>query len=75
MAVVKMIHSSLPQSLRNQRLDDPITKHSACLVNIASFTANITIYNDGSAMAGLKDGGNVGIVTTRDPEDLSIIKT
>ena len=43
------------------------------LAQIRSFSADLTIYTDGSATAGLEDGGNAGIVTTGDPEELDII--
>ena len=43
------------------------------LAQIQSFSADLTIYTYSSVTAGLEDGGNVGIVTTGDPEELDII--
>ena len=40
---------------------------------IRSFSANIILYTDDSALAGREDGGYGGIVTTGDPEILNII--
>ena len=40
---------------------------------IRSFSTDITLYTDGSAPAGMEDGGYGGIVTIGDPEDLNII--
>ena len=55
------------------RSDDPALKRAMSLAQIRSFSADLTIYTDGSATAGLEDGGNAGIVTTGDPEELDII--
>ena len=54
-------------------MDDPVLKRAMSLAQIRSFSADLTIYTDGSATAGLEDGGNAGIVTAGDPEDLDII--
>ena len=43
------------------------------LEQIRSFSVDITLYMDGSALAGMEDSGYWGIVTTGDPEDLNII--
>ena len=55
------------------RSDDLALKHAMSLKQIRSFSANITIYTDGSALAGMEDGGCGGIVTIGDAEDLNII--
>ena len=54
------------------RSDDPALKRAKSLAQIRSYFADLTIYTDGSATAGLENGGNAGIVTTKDPEDLDI---
>ena len=51
----------------------PIKQHEFICALIRSFSADITLYTDGSALAGMEDGGHGGIVTTGDPEDLNII--
>ena len=55
------------------RSDDPALKRIMSLEQIRSFSADIILYTDGSAQAGMEDGGYGGIVTTGDPEDLNII--
>ena len=55
------------------RSDDHALKRAMSLEQIRSFSADITLYTDGSALAGMEDGGYGGIVTTGDPEDLNII--
>ena len=43
------------------------------LEQIRSFSADIKLYTDGSASAGMKDSGYGCIVAIGDPEDLNII--
>ena len=55
------------------RSDDPTLKRAISLAKIRSFSADLTTYTDGSTTAGRDDGGNAGIVTLGDPEELNII--
>ena len=47
-----------------------MTLHSSSLL---LFSRDVSFYTDGSASAGIEEGGYVGILTTGDPEDLNII--
>ena len=51
----------------------PTLKRAMNLAQIRSLSADLTIYTDGTATAGLEDGGNSGIVTSGQPEELNII--
>ena len=54
--------------------DPADAKLDASLRQIASYGADRTIYTDGSAFAGLSDGGAAAIVTEGPPEDPTVIE-
>ena len=48
---------------------------TATLNNIKEENADITIYTDGSAEAGLWNGGSAAVVTTGEPENPEVLNT
>ena len=55
------------------RSDDPSLKRAMSLRQIRSSSAEVTLYTDGSVLAGMEDGGYKSIVTIGEPKDLNII--
>jgi len=70
---IECIKSTVPgMSGRN---DEAATKLAACLATIREANPDITIYTDGSATAGLTNGGAAAVITRGDPATPHVIHT
>ena len=71
------VHSKMPGMAG--RDDDKTTKLEACLRRISStstdFNSTITIYTDGSATGGTRNGGAAAVVTRGDPANPEVLQT
>ena len=57
------------------RADDVELKKEASLIQINEFSVKYTIYTDGSASEGRREGGAAAVVTTGDPANPSVMDT
>ena len=55
--------------------EDPAKIREAAYRQIVELNTEITIYSDGSADGGLKNGGSAAVITTGDPHDPTVIAT
>ena len=57
------------------RTDEGAAKLEACLQLIREIDATLTIYTDGSAAGGTRNGGAAAVVTRGDPADPEVLHT
>ena len=67
------VHASVPGIA--SRADDGAAKLAACIERITNIDATLTIYTDGSATGGTRNGGAAAVVTRGDPAYPEVLHT